>query len=336
MNLLELASLQGLSPKKKGSTRGGEYCSPCPSCGGKDRFILHPHACDGKGAYFCRQCGIKGDGIQFGRDFLGYTFRQALGAMEKASSFSFDCSNCSSVAIPSQSKQKMDLQRWEKKASEFIQSACQRLAMSQEGLRELQRRGFKDNTIVYWKLGFNPVERFDHRDQWGLEDELNANGRQKKVWLPKGITIPYSYNNSVKKIRIRQLGINAEERKYVVISGSSSCLSWYGGSLSLPVVLVESDFDAILLWQEAGDLCIPVALGSCSAKPNEEDYNLLRQASTILYALDWDSAGRKAFEYWKLFPNIKPWPSANGKSPGDDFLAGVNLKDWVIHGLTDT
>lgn len=255
MSLLELATLQGLCPKRKGSTKGGEYCSPCPSCGGKDRFILHRHAYDGKGAYFCRQCGIKGDGIQFGRDFLGYTFRQALDAMGKASSFSFDRSNCSSVAIPSQSKQKMDLQRWEKKASEFIQSACQRLTISEEALRELRRRCFEDSTIVHWQLGFNPVERFDHRDQWGLESEFNANGRQKKVWLPKGITIPYSYNNSVKKIRIRQLGITAEERKYVVVSGSSSCLSWYGGSLSLPIVLVESDLDAMLLWQEARSLC---------------------------------------------------------------------------------
>ncbi len=118
---------------------------------------------DGKGSYFCRQCGIKGDGIQFARDFLGYTFRQALDQMGKISNFSFDRSNCSSVATPLQSKQKKDLQRWEKKASEFVQGACQRLTMSDEGLKELQRRGFKDSTIVYWRLGFNPTERFDHQ-----------------------------------------------------------------------------------------------------------------------------------------------------------------------------
>ncbi len=230
----------------------------------------------------------------------------------------------------------MDKQRWENRALEFIQGACQRLTISQEGLKELQRRGLKNPTIAQWKLGFNPIERFEHRDLWGLESELNANGRQKKVWLPKGITIPYSDNNNVRKIRIRQLGTIADERKYVVVSGSSSCLSWYGDPFSFPIVLVESDLDAMLLWQEAGDLCVPVALGSCAAKPNAEDYSLLSQAFAILYALDWDLAGKKAFEYWRSFPNVKPWPSAQGKSPGDDFLAGINLRDWVIHGLTDT
>ncbi len=42
MNLLDLASLAGLNPKKVASTKGGEYHSACPSCGGRDRFILQP------------------------------------------------------------------------------------------------------------------------------------------------------------------------------------------------------------------------------------------------------------------------------------------------------
>jgi hypothetical protein len=33
----------------------------------------------------------------------------------------------------------------------------------------------------------------------------------------------------------------------------------------------------------------------------------------------WDSTGRKAFDYWRSFPNIKAWPSAKKNNPGDDF-----------------
>lgn len=126
----------------------------------------------------------------------------------------------------------------------------------------------------------------------------------------------------------------SQERKYVVISGSSNCFSWYGNQLlDLPIVLVESDLDAMLLWQEAGNFCLPVALGSCSTRPSKEYHSKLRKASKILYSLDWDEAGKKAYEYWRSFPNLKPWPAANGKSIGDDFIAGVKLLAWVSQGV---
>ena len=81
--------------------------------------------------------------------------------------------------------------------------------------------------------------------------------------------------------------LTEQEMKYVVVSGSSNCFSWYGNQLlDLPIVLIESDLDAMLLWQEAGDFCLPVALGSCSTRPNQEDYFTLRKASKILYSLD--------------------------------------------------
>lgn len=336
MGLLELVSTYGLTPKRKGATRGGEFSSPCPSCGGTDRFILHPKAYDGKGAYFCRQCGIKGDGIQFGRDFLNYSFNQAKKQLGLGDAFYFESSNCSSVAAMSQIKlQVTDQQKWTKKAGAFVEYASQRLCSSQEGLTELKRRGFQDHTINYWCLGFNAIERFDDRDQWGLVHELNVNGNPKKVWLPKGIVIPFKENEVVQKIRIRRLGsLPEQERKYVVVSGSSNCFSWYGNQLlDLPIVLVESDLDAMLLWQEAGNSCLPVALGSSSARPNQEDHFRLRKASKILYSLDWDEAGKKAYEYWRSFPNLTPWPAANGKSIGDDFIAGVNLLAWVSQGI---
>ena len=40
MEILKLAFQDGLNPKKVAATNGGEYHSPCPECGGKDRFII--------------------------------------------------------------------------------------------------------------------------------------------------------------------------------------------------------------------------------------------------------------------------------------------------------
>jgi hypothetical protein len=40
--LLGLVHQMGINPKRVSSTKGGEYKSPCPSCGGKDRFTIQP------------------------------------------------------------------------------------------------------------------------------------------------------------------------------------------------------------------------------------------------------------------------------------------------------
>ena len=52
----------------------GEYHGPCPFCAeGTDRLIVWAD----QGRYWCRQCGQKGDAIQFLRDYYGLSYRQA-------------------------------------------------------------------------------------------------------------------------------------------------------------------------------------------------------------------------------------------------------------------
>lgn len=81
MILLDMARERGLSPKFAARTDGDEYHSACPNCGGTDRFVLHPNkptnGCIGR--YSCpRGCGINGNTINFGRNFLGLSFEEAL------------------------------------------------------------------------------------------------------------------------------------------------------------------------------------------------------------------------------------------------------------------
>jgi len=57
----------GLQFKKK---TAGEACSPCPDCGGDDRFIIFAN-----GGYWCRQCGTKG--------WIDETDRRSLSPLEK-------------------------------------------------------------------------------------------------------------------------------------------------------------------------------------------------------------------------------------------------------------
>jgi phage/plasmid primase-like uncharacterized protein len=61
--LLGLIERDGLTPKRK---TGNEYASPCPACGGRDRFVIHTDT----GRYWCRGCNKGGDALQYLRDFI--------------------------------------------------------------------------------------------------------------------------------------------------------------------------------------------------------------------------------------------------------------------------
>ena len=64
---------RGLNTKKK---RGGEHSSPCPFCGGTDRFVIRE---EGSRAW-CRKCEWGGDYIQLLIDKEGYSFIEAAKA----------------------------------------------------------------------------------------------------------------------------------------------------------------------------------------------------------------------------------------------------------------
>ena len=56
---------------------GGEWCGPCPWCGGDDRFRAWPHAERG-GRWWCRRCARHGDAITLARELGGLSFTQAV------------------------------------------------------------------------------------------------------------------------------------------------------------------------------------------------------------------------------------------------------------------
>ena len=100
------------------------------------------------------------------------------------------------------------------------------------------------------------------------------------------------------------------------------------------MVVVESEPDAMLLQQCAGDLCCSMALGGASKRPDVEGHHLLFKAPMIFFSLDIDTAGALAYRWWRqMYPYIKLWPPPVGKSPGDAHLAGIDLRKWMSMAL---
>jgi len=107
------------------------------------------------------------------------------------------------------------------------------------------------------------------------------------------------------------------------------------GGDSRIVVIVESELDAILLNQEAGDLVTTIALGSASIKPDSETDSILSKSNSILVSLDTDKAGEKASQFWlDTYKQAKRWIVPVGKDPGDAIQLGLNLRTWILAGLS--
>jgi len=328
--LLLLANEMGLIPRRVASTHGGEYHSPCPNCGGKDRFIIW-NAID---RFFCRRCEKKGDAIQFCREFMNLDFQSACAKVNR---------------IPAQISYGINYRRhvwepkvaplpsliWRKKALEFVLARHLSLMANKPALQLLFDRGLTIPTIRKASLGWNSWDQFLPHTVWDLPKKEDPTGRPTNLWLPSGIVIPTQSDGNIIKIKIRrnEWKIGDDSSKYVEISGSMQCPSLFGDKKSV-ILVVEAEFDALLVQQVASDLCACLALGGASKRPDKETHELLQKASLLLICLDFDEAGKSAFRFWKEnYPQAQAWPVPKEKSPGDAFKAKVDLRQWLIEGL---
>lgn len=315
MQLLSFAQQIGLQPKKAASTHGGEYHSPCPNCGGSDRFILWPQ----RGRYWCRRCNISGDLKKFCQQFLNAPYP----ILDK---------------FVSHSGQQTSVTAWQERAESFTSSAHSRLIYDPQAMQHVLNRGLKTESIYRFKIGWNPINRFDDMQDWGFESILNEEGHNRKIWLPKGIVLPTFFKQHLQKIKIRRVdwSMNDSRPKYIEVKGSEPVLSFFEYSPLKPIVLVESEIDAMTICQEAADLCGSVALGGSSKKPQLNEKALLLHSPLLLFALDFDQAGKSVYPWWKQhFSKLLAWPTPYEKSPGDAFKKGLDLRKWVNSGIEE-
>jgi DNA primase len=151
---------------------------------------------------------------------------------------------------------------WCERAQAFLQS-CQKVLWGEAGRsarEELARRGLSAETIRAAQLGYNPHPWFDTRERWGLASGRNARGNERQAWLPLGIVIPWWVDGALWRVNIRRpaadLAGDPEARKYIQVSGGGASLLYNVDALhaARAAVLLESELDALTIWQEAWDL----------------------------------------------------------------------------------
>ena len=337
MNLISLLETDGGTLKRAAGTNGGEYAGACPWCGGEDRFRVWPEQ-DG-GRYWCRNCGKAGDLIQYLREKRSLSFVDACRYLGR------DPGPRASGPRPAPAAWEpkdapAPAEAWQARARTFLDMAVATLwgprgAAMRTWLKH--EKGLGDAIIKKACLGYSAADMFELRQSWGLVRALKEDGQERRQWLPGGLVIPHIVNGAVHRLRVRREA-PGDGARYVVVSGSSPApMAMHVDRAA--TIIVESELDALLLSQEAGDLAGVVALGSAQAKPDTRTHGVLSNSSVILVSLDTDEAGAKAS--WAFWPatyggTARRWPSIGGKDASDARLAGLDLRAWVVAGLFGT
>lgn len=366
-DIIDLFHEHGLHPVKKTAK---EWASPCPCCGGHDRCNIWPEEQDGRGYYWCRQCDAKGDGIQFLRDYMDMSYTDACKrvgvapvANLKAPSLppSRRVETFKASSAPTDNLAEVDVPTWRSRASAFVAWATDHLLNTPVQMNWLAARGIDATAVRRYSIGYNPGEKgknciIRQRSVWGLPPEKKEDGKDKRLWLPRGIVIPQilpaahegkeSPNGEVHRVRIRRTDEDRVEfrpkHKFHVVPGSAMDVLWLpcttschaGGGV---VVVTEAELDAVALHAHGGDLVHCVASMTSNIRNlTPETFERLQNALCILVALDFDGAGDDGWPRWEAtFPRARRWNVPAGKDPGEAFALGEDLRLWLLAGIPE-
>lgn len=292
--------------RKAATTHGGEYAGACPFCGGRDRFRAWPE----QGRYWCRQCGAQGDAIEYLRKKGAMTFREAVSALGGQVPAGQAAQPVKSTACPSRCE-KPAVPSWAVAGQRVAQECHAALLKDAKALDYLHKRGLSDATIADFGLGYNARA-----------------GYRYGVHLLAGWTIPMQgVDGACYGIQVRQP--DGVEPKYQLLKGAHHpLLGKLAGKAALFVT--EGGFDAMLAWQEVGDLVDVATLGSCSADPMPWAVHLLGYQH-ILLCYDLDEAGETGRAKWAGIGGVVQvrLPLASGKDVTDFVSAGGDLRGWL-------
>ncbi len=339
MNIINLAEQRGLGPKWVAGTNGGEYATFCPECSGTDRFRLWPNQkmknCEG--AYWCRQCEISGDSINFCMKYLNMTFKQSIEYLgvsveSKRPSFLLPISNKTFPTISTSNN------IWIERANLLVKLSHQEIFNHPEVVKVLEKRGLNLEAIKKYQIGYNAQEKFEERETWGLKNVDEKGKHMSKVWIPVGIVIPtIDPKGKIARIKIRRKDWNVEDKfpKYVALSGGEDGLNIFGKTKDRKIVaIIESELDALAVDYLAGDFVCAIAIGGSKKNPDNLTDYIVKKAEHLLICHDRDDTGFEVFTKWKsLYLKSKRYFAPMGKDIGESIENGFDVRTWFMEAL---
>ena len=278
--------------KRVANTHGGEYAGPCPFCGGRDRFRVWPHHPGGSGRWWCRQCRRSGDSMAYLVERGALTLAQAAAIRDTQTGTAVDLSKPEPAPLP---LAEPPSSAWQARALQFVAYAESQLQGAQSSARhELQKWGLHDETIRFWRLGWNPSDLYDNPVRWGLQG--------KRIYLPRGITIPHFADQQLWGVKIRRyVGRQvAAAPKYIQprrndVDDETPRDTLFGADQlrgqSPILLLTEGEKDCLLAWQTLRDLADVASVCGATRQFPARWISYLLPYQAILVAYDTDRAG---------------------------------------------
>ena len=198
------------------------------------------------------------------------------------------------------------------------------------GLRYLcEDRGLHKETIIKYRLGYNPVDTHVKSEIWGQKTQ--------RIWIPRGIVIPCYVEGQLWYVNIRR---PKGKPKYYRILGSKDALfgtnNLHG---ALAILMVFGEFDTMLVDQEIGDVVGVISFGRAIWN---KDLSLWRSYlipnPAIFVAIKSMFTDMKAFYAlepysYKIYPVRIPGLEQGDKDLTDYFRSGGDLREWFNYNL---
>ncbi len=270
----------------------------------------------------CYGCGERGDAASLLMKLEGLSFREAVVALVEGGTLAVTPRPVREGSA-SPRPQPAPSQWSEEEAQAQLRESSARLWTSEgdSALRYLTgpERCLSPETIKRARLGWTPKAK-------GV------------AWTPPGILIPWFSGATLCLLKIRCLDswrTTFPERrrppKYLEAFRNSDLLVCYPEPGAIrpgrALIVVEGEFDAMLMSECLGNLAAVVTLGAASNRPTTSTLQRMLSASPWFVATDMDGAGESAASAWPS-QAIRVRPPSPFKDWTDAKAGGVDLKRW--------
>jgi hypothetical protein len=161
----------------------------------------------------------------------------------------------------------------------------------------------------------------------GYAPRVDARTREGRPYVARGIVIPWHAAGRVVLVKVRQPP-GAKPKYAEVYRDRTRPPELYPAPEAVragrPLVIVEGEFDALLMGQELADLAAVVTLGSAGAGPDVPILARLVAALPWFIAHDADTAGDKSAGDWTTFPRARRVRPPEGKDWGEFHATGFS------------
>lgn len=297
--------------------------------------------------YKCFGCGIQGDVIDWWQWQEGLDIPEIRKRLEAMGPLPPDVKRSRETARkPKRARGDPPPDAWQTRARFYVEKSSDVL-WSPRGkqalayLREI--RGLNDETIRDFDLGYNPTgQHFRPVTAWGLT-------KGKAVYFSRGIVIPCEVQGAIWYVQVRRptagdslhryigdpLASWQPKVKYWTLRGSGKAIFGLDNVQAQPTAMIcESEFDAMLLSQQAGDLVDVVAIGGAGSRPDPLTLWPLARAGRWFVVLDRDQFTKLQEQgnvsWWDDFSaRVRVVHPPEGNDVGDFHQMGGNLRAWV-------